>query len=122
MDRTAEVRGAGHLDLVLEVSRHGLLEKVEVKTPGLATKLNKGISDCVHSALYDVTFPTAKTWTTATVPYFFQHTAAPNSGPQLSCWDPNGCHGSRETHGASTEAWTAAPTTAANRARTKSSN
>ena len=32
-----------------------------------------------------------KTFTTATIPYFFQRTAAPNAGPQLSCWDPKGC-------------------------------
>jgi hypothetical protein len=25
------------------------------------------------------------------VPFFYQHTAAPNAGPQLSCWDPKGC-------------------------------
>ena len=123
MDRTPDVRGAGHLDLVLEVTRLGLLQKVDVKTPGLAVKTSKAISECIHATLYDVTFPSCKTYTTATVPYFFQRTAAPNSGPQYSCWDPNGCHASREVHhGASTAAWTAAATTAANRVRTASSN
>ena len=39
MDRTPEVRGAGHLELVLTVSRHGELQHLDVKTPGLPAKL-----------------------------------------------------------------------------------
>jgi len=38
-----------------------------------------------------IAFPARKVFTTATVPYFFQRTPGP--GPQLSCWNPNGCHG-----------------------------
>jgi len=34
---------------------------------------------------------TRKAQTIAVVPYFYQRTAAPNSGPQYSCWDPKGC-------------------------------
>jgi hypothetical protein len=92
MDRTADVRGAGHLDLVLSVSRYGIVEHLDVKTPGLAAKLAKDIDGCVRAAVAPVAFPTRKTFTTATVPYFFQRTAAPNAGPQLSCWNPAGCH------------------------------
>lgn len=92
MDRTAEIQGAGHLALVLTVSKHGILENVAVKTPGLAPKLAKQIDGCVRREVAAVQFPSRHTETTATVPYFFQHTAAPGAGPQLSCWDPAGCH------------------------------
>ena len=40
----------------------------------------------------ELTFPARRSPTTAVIPYFYQHTAAPNAGPQLSCWDPKGCH------------------------------
>ena len=92
LDRAAEVRGAGHLDLVLTVSRFGLLENVAVKTPGLAPKLQKQIDNCIRETVEHVAFPAKRVPTTATVPYFFQRTAAPNAGPQLSCFSASGCH------------------------------
>lgn len=92
LERTADVHGAGHLDLVLTVSRHGILENLAVKTPGLSPKLAKQIDGCVRQTIAQVSFPAKRVTTTATVPYFFQRTAAPNAGPQLSCWNPNGCH------------------------------
>jgi hypothetical protein len=91
MDRTTEVRGAGHLELVLEVSRYGIVEKIEVRTPGLTAKLSKEIDSCIRAEIAPISFPARKTFTTVTVPYFFQRTAAPNAGPQLSCWNPAGC-------------------------------
>ena len=91
LDRTAEIRGAGQLELVLSVTRHGSVESLDVKTPGLAAKLAKQIDGCIRETIATVAFPARKTFTTATIPYFFQRTAAPNSGPQLSCWDPKGC-------------------------------
>jgi hypothetical protein len=93
MDRTADVHGAGHLALVLTVSRHGIVEQVAVQTPGVAPKIAKQIDSCVRERIATISFPAKRTPTTATVPYFFQRTAAPNAGPQLSCWDPAGCHG-----------------------------
>jgi|HubBroStandDraft_6_1064221.scaffolds.fasta_scaffold159255_2 hypothetical protein len=96
LDRTAQVRGAGHLELVLYVSRQGVLEHLDVNTPGLPTKVAKDIAGCIRAAVTSISFPARKVFTTATVPYFFQHTPGP--GPQLSCWNPNGCHG---THASS---------------------
>ncbi|MBL0217505.1 MAG: hypothetical protein IPQ07_26980 [Myxococcales bacterium] len=93
LDRTPDVRGAGQLQLVLTVTRHGSLEALEIKTPGLAAKLAKQIDGCIRETIETVAFPARRTFTTATVPYFFQRTLAPNAGPQLSCWDPKGCHG-----------------------------
>jgi hypothetical protein len=92
MDHTADLRGAGHLALVLTVSKHGILEQVSVQTPGVAPKVAKQIDGCIRETIATVAFPAKRTSTTATVPYFFQRTAAPNAGPQLSCWDPAGCH------------------------------
>lgn len=91
LDRTTEIRGAGHLELVLTVTRHGSLESLAVKTPGLAVKLAKQVEGCIRETVASVAFPARKTFTTATVPFFFQRTDAPNAGPQLSCWDPKGC-------------------------------
>jgi hypothetical protein len=92
LERTADVRGAGHLDLVLTVSRHGILESLAVKTPGLAPKVQKQIDSCIRETVERVAFPAKRVPTTATVPYFFQRTAAPNAGPQLSCFSAAGCH------------------------------
>jgi len=92
LERTADVRGAGHLDLVLTVSRHGILENLAVKTPGLAPKIQKQIDNCIRETVEKVSFPAKRTQTTATVPYYFQHTYAPNAGPQLSCFSAAGCH------------------------------
>ncbi len=91
LDRTTEIRGAGQLELVLTVTRHGSVEAIDVRTPGLAAKLAKQIDGCIRETIESVAFPARKTFTTAAVPYFFQRTAAPNAGPQLSCWDPKGC-------------------------------
>ena len=90
-DNTREVRGAGHLDLVFTVSRHGVVEKLEIKTPGVSARVAKRIDRCIREAVGTVTFPKRKGWTTATVPYFFQRTHAPNAGPQLGCWNADGC-------------------------------
>ncbi len=91
LDRTTDVRGAGQLELVLTISRHGILEQLDVKTPKLSTKTSKDIDACIRTAVGTITFPVRRTWTTATVPYFFQRTAAPDAGPQLSCWSASGC-------------------------------
>jgi len=93
LDRTGEIRGAGQLQLVLGVTRKGAVESLAVKTPGIAPKLAKQIDGCIRPLVEAVAFPQRKTFTTATIPFYFQHTAAPGSGPQLSCWDPNGCKG-----------------------------
>lgn len=92
LERTTDVHGAGHLDLVLTVSRHGILENLAVKTPGLAPKVQKQIDSCIRETVEHVAFPAKRVPTTATVPYFFQRTAAPNAGPQLSCFSASGCH------------------------------
>ena len=81
----------GKLELVLTVTRKGAIESLAVKTPGLATKLAKQVDGCVRPLVEPVSFPARKTFTTATIPYVFQKTAAPGAGPQLSCWDAAGC-------------------------------
>jgi hypothetical protein len=91
LDRAAEIRGAGKLDLVLTITRKGAIESLAVKTPGLPVKLAKQIDACIRPIVEPVAFPARKTFTTATIPFFFQHTAAPGAGPQESCWDAAGC-------------------------------
>lgn len=91
LDAAAHVRGAGKLVVQLEIHRTGSVDGVTVSTPGLPAKLARQIETCVRGAVEPLAFPARKRPTTAVVPYFFQHTAAPNSGPQLSCWNPKGC-------------------------------
>jgi hypothetical protein len=91
LDRAAEIKGAGKLDLVLTVTRRGVIESLAIKMPGLPAKLAKQIDGCIRPLVEPVAFPARRTFTTATIPFFFQHTAAPGAGPQLSCWDAAGC-------------------------------
>lgn len=91
LDRAADIKGAGKLDLVLTVTRRGVLESLVIKTPGLPVKLAKQVDGCIRPLVEPLAFPARKTFTTATIPFFFQHTAAPGAGPQLSCWDAAGC-------------------------------
>lgn len=91
LDRAAEIKGAGKLDLVLTVTRKGVIESLAIKTPGLPVKLAKQIDGCIRPLVEPVAFPARRTFTTATIPFYFQHTAAPGAGPQLSCWDAAGC-------------------------------
>ncbi len=92
LERTAEVRGAGHLAIVLTIDKHGILDQLSVKTPGIAARVSKQIESCIRETVAPMSFPKKRVTTTATVPYFFQRTVAPNAGPQLSCFDPAGCH------------------------------
>jgi hypothetical protein len=91
LDTAGDVRGAGHLDLTFVIARDGYVLSLKAATPKLSAKATKAIETCVQSAVEGVKFPTRKNDTTAVVPYFFQRTAAPSSGPQLSCWNPKGC-------------------------------
>lgn len=83
--------GAGHLDVTLRVHRKGIVDAIDVRAPGVSPKLAQQIEGCVRAALDGITFPARRAGTTATVPYFWQKTAAPDAGPQESCWSANGC-------------------------------
>lgn len=93
LDAAANVRGAGQLVVQLAIHRTGTLDGVTVQTPGLDRKRSLQIESCVRDVVGALEFPARRTSTTAVVPYFFQHTDAPNAGPQLSCWNPRGCSG-----------------------------
>lgn len=86
-----QVKGAGKLEIKLEIHRTGNIDSIDVKTPGLPPAVSKKIASCVTAIITDTAFPERKAPTTAIVPFFYQHTAAPGSGPQLSCWNPRGC-------------------------------
>jgi hypothetical protein len=83
--------GAGRLDVVLSIHRKGIVDRVDIKAPGLPAKLVTKIDACVRTALTGLSFPTRRLGTTAVIPYFWQKTAAPDAGPQESCWDAKGC-------------------------------
>jgi hypothetical protein len=91
LDAAGQVRGAGKLEIKLAIHRTGKLDGIDVATPGLPARAAKKISECVKAIVTDTAFPERRAPTTAIVPFFYQHTKAPNSGPQLSCWNPRGC-------------------------------
>lgn len=91
LDTASQVRGAGKLEIKLAIHRTGKLDGIDVATPGLSARASKKIADCVKAIVTDTAFPERRAPTTAIVPFFYQHTSAPNSGPQLSCWNSRGC-------------------------------
>jgi hypothetical protein len=86
-----DVKGAGRLEIKLTIHRTGVVDAVDVATPGLSLRASKKVASCVKPLVVDTTFPARRAGTIAVVPYFYQRTDAPNSGPQYSCWDPKGC-------------------------------
>jgi hypothetical protein len=87
----ADKKGAGHLEIKLTIHRTGVVDAVDVSTPGLSQRASKAVASCIKPLVADTAFPSRKAGTVAIVPYFYQNTSAPNSGPQYSCWDPKGC-------------------------------
>jgi hypothetical protein len=92
LDRLDDVRRAGRLDLTFVIGRDGHIVSLHTAAPGLPARTVERMSACIREAVEVVQFPARRNDTTAIVPYLFQHTNAPGSGPQLSCWDPKGCH------------------------------
>ncbi len=82
---------AGHLEIKLSIHRTGKLDAIDISTPGLSKAAARKIASCVKAVVDGTEFPERKAPTVAIVPYFYQHTTAPGSGPQLSCWNPRGC-------------------------------
>ena len=93
VDAAAAVQGGGKLTVELAIHRRGQLDAVTVSTPGLPAKVARKIEACVRGLVEPLEFPARRTSTTAVLPFYFQRTAAPNAGPQPSCWNPRGCPG-----------------------------
>jgi hypothetical protein len=87
-DRT---RRAGHLELTLVIGRAGDVVTLRAAAVGLSTEAARKIEACIGVTVAQARFPARRSDTTAVVPYYFQRTAAPNAGPQLSCWNARGC-------------------------------
>ena len=84
-----ERAGVGRLEVVLSIHRKGLVDHIDVRAPGLTSKLVARIDGCVREALAGVKFPARRVGTTAVVPYFWQKTAG--AAPIESCWNADGC-------------------------------
>ena len=91
VEAIGDLRRAGRLDLTFAIARQGTVLSVKATAPGLAGKSLRKLEGCVRASVDTVQFPERRHDTTAVVPYFFQHTDAPDAGPQLSCWNPKGC-------------------------------
>lgn len=96
LDHTAHVYGAGKLSVELTVTRKGEVSSLAIKAPGLDMKVGVKVAGCIVDTLEGVRFPARRGETTATVPYYFQRTAAVGAGPFESCWKAEGCP-SKET-------------------------
>lgn len=92
LDRLDDVRRAGRLDLTFVIGRDGHVVSLDAAAPGLPSRTVRQVATCIREALDPIHFPARRSDTTAIVPYLFQHTSTPGGGPQLSCWNPKGCH------------------------------
>jgi hypothetical protein len=79
------------LDLTLVIARDGHVLSAGTAATGLPVRVARKVSGCVRELLDGVQFPARRNDTTAVVPYVFQKTDAPSTGPALSCWNPKGC-------------------------------
>ncbi len=89
----ADAKSTGKLDITLVIARDGFVMTATTSTPGLSAKATKKIDACIQPLVKAVMFPIRRNDTTAIVPFLFLRTDAPGAGPQESCWDPKGCHG-----------------------------
>ncbi|TMQ02557.1 MAG: AgmX/PglI C-terminal domain-containing protein [Deltaproteobacteria bacterium] len=87
-----DVRRAGHLDLTFVIGRDGAIASLKAAAPTLPARAARKVESCIREAVEVLRFPERRNDTTAVVPYYFQHTETPGGGPQLSCWNPRGCH------------------------------
>lgn len=92
LDRLGDVRRAGRLDVMFVIGRDGYVVSLDIAAPGMSAKTVDQVVTCIRTTVDPIHFPERRGDTTAIVPYYFQHTNAPGSGPQLSCWSPKGCH------------------------------
>jgi hypothetical protein len=92
LDRLDDIRHAGRLDLTFVIGRDGHVVSVDAAAPGLPARTVRQMAACIREAVDPIHFPARRADTTAVVPYLFQHTNTPGGGPQLSCWNPKGCH------------------------------
>jgi hypothetical protein len=92
LDRLGDVRRAGRLDLTFVIGRDGHVVSLDAAAPGLPARTVRQVAACIREAVDPIHFPARRGDTTAIVPYLFQHTNTPGGGPQLSCWNPKGCH------------------------------
>ncbi|HLL25614.1 MAG TPA: hypothetical protein VK427_25935, partial [Kofleriaceae bacterium] len=69
----------------------GVVDRIDVRTPGLSAGRAAAVERCVRATLADLAFPARRLGTTAVLPYVYQRTAAPGAGPQRSCRDASGC-------------------------------
>jgi hypothetical protein len=92
LDRLDDIRHAGRLALTFVIGRDGHVVSLDAAAPGLPTRTVHQMAACIREVVDPIHFPARRAETTAIVPYLFQHTNTPGGGPQLSCWNPKGCH------------------------------
>jgi hypothetical protein len=92
LDRLDDIRHAGRLDLMFVIGRDGHVVSLDIAAPALPARNVVQMAACIREVVDPIHFPARRGDTTAIVPYFFQHTSTPGGGPQLSCWNPRGCH------------------------------
>jgi hypothetical protein len=92
LDRLDDVRHAGRLDVMFVIGRDGHLVSLDIAAPSLPARNVVQMAACIREVVDPIHFPARRADTTAIVPYLFQYTSTPGGGPQLSCWNPKGCH------------------------------
>jgi hypothetical protein len=87
----SDAHDAGHLDVLFEIGRDGHVRSIATAAGTLSPTATRQVTSCIQAIARTVEFPVRRNDTTVVLPYYFQKTAAPNAGPQLSCWSPKGC-------------------------------
>jgi len=91
LSHITDARDAGHLDVLFEIGRDGRVRSIATAAGSLSPTATRQVTSCIQAIARTVQFPARRNDTTVVLPYYFQKTAAPNAGPQLSCWSPQGC-------------------------------
>jgi hypothetical protein len=96
LDAVGESRRGARVDLRFVIARAGDVLSLSAAAPALPARTLRKLESCIRGEVASARFPERRNDTTAVVPYIFQRTEAPNAGPQLSCWNPKGCHGAAD--------------------------
>ncbi len=91
LDAAGELKSTGRLEIMLTIHRTGILDAIDVSTPGLGAKPTHKVAACVKDMLGHLQFPARRLSTSAILPFEYERTVTPDAGPQYSCWNANGC-------------------------------
>jgi hypothetical protein len=85
---------SGRLELRATVLSNGNVIALTTDAPGVTGERLAKLTECIQTEVDTWHFPVRRDATMIVLPYYFQRLVIPGAGPQFSCWNPRGCHGS----------------------------